>query len=162
MNELWVPGPDNLPTHQSEDLVEAIVRAARVGDVAHILPQGPKADFLMRHGLPQVHGVVDPFSQPGRLVLWSTYFAFNPEAFRSDEARTFSPADIRLIVVDRAEEYIPRASEGKFAKGGAARITVREGDFVVRVDSFFGGIVSGLTNTGERFTGVASFFTPVK
>lgn len=160
---IFVPGeePDELPEYQSPELITRLVARAKPGDIAHIVPQGAKLEYLLRHlGMNQIHGCVDDRSSRRAMTLWSTYFTFNRNALHSEEARTYTPDDIRLIEVAKAEEYILQASDGRFAYLAEATVRLPSGLHLIKVDSYFNGIISGKDSNGERITGGASFFTP--
>jgi len=157
---LTVDPLDDLPGYQSPDSILELVNSIKTGDIVHLIPQGQKLDYCMQHGLPQIHGCVEE-NKDGRIVLWSTYFAFDQDAFRSDESRTFAPTDISLLKIERAEEYIPKASRGKFSYKCEAQVMLPDGHtYNVIVDSYFDGIVSGIAQ-GDRISGGANYFEPI-
>jgi hypothetical protein len=83
------------------------------------------------------------------------------EAYLPEETRTFGVGDVRLVELEKVEEYLPRASGGRFSYGSEARVSVPGQEvFVINVDSYFNGIMSGRTGDGQRVTGGADFFEP--
>lgn len=166
---IWVPGQGfEFPEDQIPEMSEVLVKTAKVGDIAHLIPKGVKGHYLAEHlGMRQIHGCVEERTESG-IVLWSTYYASNPSAFGKPEQRTFYPDDVEIILLDRAEDYIPKASQGRFTYGSRANVSsprISE-NRTVEVDSYFNGIMSGCLvgkpKTFEnRITCGANYFTPI-
>jgi hypothetical protein len=155
--------PDEMPEWQSPASVERIIAGSKAGDIVHIVPKDRKLEYLLKNlGIDQIHGCVDDESTRETLILWSTYYAANADAFRSKKHRSYAQPDIRLIMLDKAEEYIPQSTEGKFQYKMEAQVRTNGGLFIVTVDSLFNGIMSGKTADDKRITGGINFFTPYK
>jgi hypothetical protein len=152
-------GPDGLPEWQSPQSIAHLISQVKPGDIVHFVPQGEKLDYLMENlGIDQMHGCVDDATAEGNFVYWSTLIVANGKAFLGDEHRTYEPKDIRLMVLEKAEEYIPKHTNGKFSYGDQVQVKSKEGLYVVTLDSFYDDIMSGKTTDGLRITGGKKFF----
>jgi hypothetical protein len=152
-------GPNMMPEWQSPQSIAHLISQAKPGDIVRFVPQGEKFDYLMENlGVDQMHGCVDDATGEGNFVYWSTLIIANGNAFREDEQRAYEPKDIRLMVLEKAEEYIPKHTKGKFSYGDQVQVKAKEGLYVVTLDSFFDDIMSGKTTDGIRVTGGKKFF----
>ena len=118
--------------------------------------------FFGRFGLPQIHGCVREKPNSTCMILWSNCWLHIPGIAEDESIKTFFPADIRLLVIEKAEDYIPEASGNRFRLGSEAQVETPQGVFVVTIQGYFDGLITGLTPNGQPITGGANFFKPYK
>lgn len=156
------PNQNDLPEWQANEVVAKLVSGSKAGDVVHIVPSQARMEFFGFYGLPQIHGCVREKPNKTSMILWSTYWLHIPGIADDDSIKTFTPEDIRLIELEKAEKYIPRASGNLFRYGSEAQVETPQGIFVVRVQGYFDGLITGINSEGQPITGGASFFKPYK
>lgn len=155
-------GPGDFPEYQSPELITRLVEGTKIGDVVYIVPRDEKLEYLINHlGLSGIFACVSDKNTKKTMMLQSECFTYNLCAFGTVESRTYSPKDIRLIEIIKAEKYIPKASEGRFTYLSEATVKLHGGLLdLIKVDSYFNGIVSGINLDGVRIGGSASLFRP--
>ncbi len=127
--------------------------------------QGEAEQRFQRLGLPAVFGCVEESGENERrepqIVLWSTMFATPAIQRELAEAkdRTFSASDIAFLRHEPAETYIPRESGGRFHYGQRLRCTR---GVIMTLDSYFNGMLSGINENGEPYSGGAAAFEAIE
>jgi len=152
-----------LPEYQSPETIKRIVSTLNQGDAVHMILQGEKKNFFDSLGIPQIHGAVQEIQPDNRPTIFSTYFLMAGELLIPQEPRTFSPEDIRLIESEPAEEYIPRASDGRFKYDSKAVVQTKSaGEQIVTIQMYFDGTIQSVNADGEFVSGGADFFKPIE
>lgn len=152
--------PRQRPEWQSPQSIRRIVSNAKPGDLVRVLPTGDKYQYLLAFlESGEMLGCVDEASRKDRIVLWNGALSSRP-AFSSQESRSYDLYDIKLISLVLAEKIIPAATEGRFRYGMEARVQHETGMYVVTIDSYISGSLSGKTSDGYRLTGLLDAFTP--
>lgn len=138
--------PTMIPVWQSQEAKRRLL-GADPGDVIHVV--------FRDHD--QVVGCVDETDEiaerlnPEGTTIWYPERSIHP-GVEERRLRPIKPAEVELIDVIEAEDYIPFASGGVLHQGDKVRVRFEEGEtFSIKLDSFFEDVISGKSNeSGER------------
>jgi len=150
-------------TFEGFDEISQAMRTSKSGDVVlHLEPKGALVSQLRRVGLHAVFGCIDDVNRLDipSVRLWSTLFAGIAD-LTDQKSRVFRADEAEIIVLEDAEDYIERESNGRFRYGQMVEAVTTTGVTAATINCYFNGILSTVTLDGEPCIGGASFFTPL-